>query len=417
MENIGGRAPLPAFGASRPDEPAAKRIKLDPPDSSQAQVATQEPELNRRLKENSTVYKGKIHQQTIFEDDPTAILDEDYRTWIVNAAYLYDSIFDISLVWPTLSCQWLPEYHIDKESLKSHLKLLAGTQTDGSEQNYLMLFDVTLPYIDDDVELPADEKLEQKLGDPTWRFSKKIPHPSDVHRCQYCPAKTNIVATKSESGDVYLWDFDSAVSPSNQSNPDIPPASVLKGSVGTGFALQWSVQTPYYVASGGDDKVVCLWDCAPLTKEIQPATVLKGHSDSVQDVSFHCVNQDLIASASTDKTVRLWDIRKPGEAPVNVDSYPGEVTCVEFHHTDPNKFICGGTGNVIQNYDIRKATAPLHSMVGHDDDIMRLQWAPWSDTVVYSASSDKTSIVWDLSKVRFLFRRLDVQHRKIRNVK
>ena len=74
------------------------------------------------------------------------------------------------------------------------------------------------------------------------------------------------------------------------------------------------------------------------------------------------------------------------------------------------------TGKVIQNYDIRKPDSPLHNMVGHEDDLMRLQWAPWSETVVYSASSDKTSIVWDLSRVFYFsmfafierFFRLDV---------
>ena len=311
MEKFGGRAPSAVFGSAM-HEPAAKRIRTDP------QAATQQPEVNRRLKDDGAIYTGKIDQQNIFQDDPSAILDEDYRTWIVNAAYLYESIFDVSLVWPTLFCQWLPDYEIDKDNLKSNLKLLAGTQTDGSEQNYLMIFDVMLPYVGEQVELPTDEKLEPKLGDPTWRWSKKIPHDGDIHRALYCPAKTNLIATKCESGDVRLWDMNSAISPSDQSTVDIPPVSTLKGSIGDGFALQWSVPAEYRIASGGDDKRVCVWDASVSAKELQPVTVFNGHSESVQDLSFHCVNKDLVASASADKTVRLWDMRKPDEAPVGI---------------------------------------------------------------------------------------------------
>jgi histone-binding protein RBBP4 len=41
----------------------------------------------------------------------------------------------------------------------------------------------------------------------------------------------------------------------------------------------------------------------------------------------------------------------------------------------------------------------LHSFQGHADEIFQVQWSPFNETILASASSDRRLNVWDLSKI------------------
>ena len=41
----------------------------------------------------------------------------------------------------------------------------------------------------------------------------------------------------------------------------------------------------------------------------------------------------------------------------------------------------------------------LHSFQGHSDEIFQVQWSPFNESILASASSDRRLNVWDLSKI------------------
>lgn len=78
------------------------------------------------------------------EEVENKVAQEEYRVWKKNTPFLYDCVVTTALEWPSLTVQWLPDYRkaaSDKEC--STHKVLLGTQSDGSDPNYIMIAEVS----------------------------------------------------------------------------------------------------------------------------------------------------------------------------------------------------------------------------------------------------------------------------------
>tara|TARA_R110002050_G_scaffold196244_2_gene331123 strand:+ start:184 stop:360 length:177 start_codon:yes stop_codon:yes gene_type:complete len=42
-------------------------------------------------------------------EDEEKVINEEYKIWKKNTAFLYDMVVTHSLEWPSLTVQWLPE--------------------------------------------------------------------------------------------------------------------------------------------------------------------------------------------------------------------------------------------------------------------------------------------------------------------
>lgn len=87
-----------------------------------------------------------------------------------------------------------------------------------------------------------------------------INHDGCVNRARYLPQCPNVIATKSSTGDVLLFDYTRHPSKPDQSGrcrPDL----VLKGHSAEGFGLSWNVQQAGLLLSSGVDGVCLLLFC------------------------------------------------------------------------------------------------------------------------------------------------------------
>lgn len=62
-----------------------------------------------------------------------------------NAPFLYDVIITHALDWPTLTIQWFPDAETPAGKNYSVHRLLMGTHTSGSQQDYLQIAQVQIP--------------------------------------------------------------------------------------------------------------------------------------------------------------------------------------------------------------------------------------------------------------------------------
>lgn len=98
------------------------------------------------------------------------------------------------------------------------------------------------------------------------------------------PQNPNLIATKTVSGDVYIFDrtkHASDPSPDGVCRPDIK----LKGQKKEGYGLSWSTLKQGHVLSASDDTTVCHWDVGGYQKGKQtmdPLKVYRGHSAVVE---------------------------------------------------------------------------------------------------------------------------------------
>ena len=98
-------------------------------------------------------------------------------------------------------------------------------------------------------------------------------------------------------------------------------------------AVAWSPNGKY-IASGGDDKKVYLWDVT--TQQL--VRTYSGHTNSVQAVTWS-PDGKYIASGSFDKTVKIWDVNG-GKNILTYDHHTDQVWSVSW---SPNgQFIASG---------------------------------------------------------------------------
>lgn len=335
------------------------------------------------------------------------LINEEYKIWKKNTPFLYDLIVSHALEWPSLTVQWLPDKEITDKGY-SKQKLILGTHTSDGEQNYLMIAEVTLPL--EDSELDARQYDDERgevggFGGQTAKVQVKqqINHSGEVNRARYMPSNKFIVATKTISAEVYIFDWskhDSKPSPDGICNPNLR----LCGHKTEGYGLAWSPFLPGHLLSGSDDAQICLWDINGATKankKLDAKTIYREHHGVVEDVAWHCHHADIFGSVGDDKQLILWDTRKPPQSGVMVaaEAHTGEVNCLAFNPFNPHILATGAADKTVALHDWRNLSQRLHVFEGHQDEVFQIGWNPKNETILASCGADRRLLVWDLSRI------------------
>lgn len=85
-----------------------------------------------------------------------------------------------------------------------------------------------------------------------------IKHPEEVNRARYNPKAYNVIATKANDANIYLWDY--GKHPTHPSDDVLKPQMILTGQEDVGFALNWNNFKNGLLLSGSNKGDVCLWD-------------------------------------------------------------------------------------------------------------------------------------------------------------
>ena len=122
------------------------------------------------------------------------------------------------------------------------------------------------------------------------------------------------------------------------------------------------------MASGGEDRVVRIWDLAARKELMQ---LLPGHSKPVEDLAWS-PDGTYLASGGHDLTVRVWNVAE--------EEYVGafiERLKRPFLHEKGFEFAVG------------------MDSVSHEDIVLSVSWAPDGKKLA-SASWDKTVAIWEV---------------------
>lgn len=105
---------------------------------------------------------------------------------------------------------------------------------------------------------------------------QQINHDGEVNRARYMPQNPFIIATKTVSAEVYVFDYSKHPSKpplDGSCNPDLR----LRGHNTEGYGLSWSVFKQGHLLSGSDDAQICLWDinASPKNKALEAQQIFK----------------------------------------------------------------------------------------------------------------------------------------------
>jgi histone-binding protein RBBP4 len=182
-----------------------------------------------------------------------------------------------ALTWPTLTVQWFPDVkEPEGKNCRIH-RALIGTHTSEGKPNYLQIAEVEIPksvkvnprdYDEERGEIGGYGKTEK--GTVKWNIVQKIDHEGEVNKARYCPQNPDLIATLAIDGKILVFDRTKhSVNPNGKVNPQI----TLEGHKKEGFGLSWNPHVEGSLASGSEDKTVCLWYARPLKSSDVSLTV------------------------------------------------------------------------------------------------------------------------------------------------
>lgn len=313
-----------------------------------------------------------------------------------------------ALEWPSLTVEWLPVKEENAEGGYAKQQIILGTHTSEGEQNYLMRAEVQLPLEDTETDNRGyDEERGEAggFGASTGRIQvvQQINHKGEVNRARACPQNHFLVATKTVSADVYVFDYSKHPSKA-PSDGECKPDIRLKGHNNEGYGLSWSTQREGFLVSGSDDAQICVWDIKELASDatdLQALQKFSGHVGVVEDVAWHPHDVNLFGSVGDDKKLILWDFRKPSDGGIRtqVDAHDAEVNCLSFNPYNQHILATGSADKTVALWDIRNLSRKLHVFENHMEEVFQVGWSPHHETILASSGADRRLMVWDLSKI------------------
>jgi len=224
-----------------------------------------------------------------------------------------------------------------------------------------------------------------------------------VNRARYMPQNPYLIATKSPSADVYVFDW-SKHSSKPPADGSFAPDIVLKGHMKEGYGLCWNPHEQGHLLSGSDDSLICSWDITQGTKTshvVSAKETFVGHTSVVEDVAYHCHHPQLFGSVGDDCKLMIWDLRdgRNDKAKHTVDAHNKEINCLAFNPFAENLLATGSADHTVALWDMRSLKTKLHSFEGHTEEVYQVQWSPFNETILASASLDRRVNFWDMSKI------------------
>ncbi|KAI9593650.1 WD40-repeat-containing domain protein [Syncephalis fuscata] len=335
------------------------------------------------------------------------LINEEYKIWKKNSPYLYDLVVTHALEWPSLTCQWFPD--IERPSDKDYTvqRLLLGTHTSDNDQNYLQIAHLHLPNdIAQTKERTANAEGEMGgygAGECKFLISQRIPHEGEVNRARYMPQNPDIIATKTVSGEVHVFDRTKHAS-QPAANAVSSPEMRLLGHKKEGYGISWNVHAQGQILSAADDGVVCFWDISAFNKENRTMDAqhkFTGHTAVVEDVAWHTLHGSLFASVGDDMKLMVWDLRTGNTTKpyLSVTAHSAEVNSVAFNPSNEYILATGSNDKTVALWDLRHLKLKLHTFESHQDDVLQLAWSPHNGTILASGSADRRVNIWDLSRI------------------
>lgn len=154
------------------------------------------------------------------------------------------------------------------------------------------------------------------------------------------------------------------------------------------------------LVSASSDVTVKLW--RPHGHEMTTANTIGSHSDYIKVLASPDTNANWVASGGLDHRICLWDLNGAGktmEINVNKDENVTKGSIYALR-AQGSLLASGGPESVVRLWDVKSGKA-ITKMVGHTDNVRDILISEDGDTIL-SASSDQTIKVWSIAAGRCL---------------
>jgi ribosome assembly protein RRB1 len=361
--------------------------------------------------------RNKLEDGETLQYDPTA----------------YDCMSSMSLEWPSLSFDMIPDsLGDDRRTFPHTLFMVAGTQAAKSKLNYLAVMKVSNltrgrhgaaatkrkeddSDSDDDMMGSDDDNDSDEEIEEAKLHVRKIAFTGGINRVRAMPQTPSIVASWADTAQVQVFDLSTQLA---QLAAEVEPASAapkiekvaarqVHAHSSEGFAMDWSSVTAGRFASGDCRARIHIWEPTNAGKWLVGGA-LKGHEGSVEDLQWSPTEGTVFASCSVDKTIRVWDTRDTSRPMLTVLAHDKDVNVVSWNRLTAYMLASGGDEGALRVWDLRTFTSasqgegpsPVANFTYHRGPVTSLEWCPHEASMLCTTSEDDTCAVWDLALER-----------------
>lgn len=383
-----------------------------------------------------------------------------FCTWRKHTRDLYQLLFHIDLVWESPVAQLMP-YVTTKAGLTTHT-ILSGTRTGGQEQSYLQLLSSTVPQDTQSLD-GTDTAYSEATGEVGGygmaphacglKIERRILHDGDVLAARYMPANPLLLASSSDNGNLYVFDWSRVPLGRFPNDPPRPRAPLppnelsseateeergqyqkrmralnvvtteqdrwdrrtgdgqhvltLRGGSGVSDNVCWSTSEAGVLASGSIGRV-CVWKVANMSKEeprlVEPCRVFRLDDEEarVTHVDFSWKAPETLLAASTSGAVHFSDVRQAHST--EVFSLPSPATSLALSPLDGNALLVGDGQGSVFFFDLRNSSQPVLVDRLHSGEVTTLAWCPHSRHLFSSGGHDGVVCVYNQTRRKNLFK-------------
>ncbi|KAL8205852.1 hypothetical protein R6Q57_009403 [Mikania cordata] len=327
------------------------------------------------------------------------LINDEYKYWKSSTPFLYDLLISHAFEWPSLTIEWLPFRVQLSNAPYSIQRVILGTCTTNGEPNYLIIAQVKLPLLDD---YAYDEEYGAGCDDFKIEVLQQIHHDGEVLRARHMPQDPFIIASKTLSSGVHIFDYRNHPAKPPISGTSIPDVRLV-GHCSGGFGLSWSTINRGFLLSGSKDAKICLWDInqTPLNKAIDALQTFEAHRDCVEDVAWHLKHNYLFGSCGVDRYLHIYDLRTPCFIrPVqSLKAHQNKINCLSFNPINEWLVATGASDNTLKFFDLRKFSAPIHTFNHHKDEVVQIGWSPHYENILASSCAGRRLMIWDTDRI------------------
>lgn len=359
------------------------------------------------------------------------IISEEYKIWKKNTPFMYDFMMTRAVEWPSPTVQWFPEVENFIEESKGTpyfaQRLLLGTNSQ-TEVNYLTIASVNLPAIVDRQQSDLYHMREDEFGafslfTDKYNYEMKIPHEGIVQTARYMPSNTDVIATKSDT-DLFIFDISHCTEPEpteeqapifDEELRDCEPIYEFT-ELNSAAELAWNPNKDAQLLTGFKTDQVAVWDIGRLSngrrsssaasssrKTLKPTLKFSGHKEGavVNDVAWHQLHPTIFGSATSEGELCLWDVRSTdtGRPSHRVAAHKFSVSCLQFSPFSESVLATASLDRSIALWDLRNLKVKLHSIRVREDTFHRIRWSPHYANLLGACNGDRRVYLFDLDRV------------------
>ncbi|RAL67183.1 hypothetical protein DID88_007960 [Monilinia fructigena] len=223
-------------------------------------------------------------------------------------------------------------------------------------------------------------------------------------------SEQSILYSGGRDGAICAWDLNLDLRQKEPNNEDIfdEPSSEFRPKSATTFRAQTQAHTHWVndvvlaqnntvLVSASSDLTVRIW--RPLEKDSEPVTIGQ-HADYVKCLASPGSAANWVASGGLDRRICLWDLNGAGkQLEIEVgDEDTSEKGSVYALSTGSHILAAGGPESIVRLWDSRTGKR-ITKFVGHTDNVRDILINEAGDMIM-TASSDQTVKVWSMTAGR-----------------